>query len=235
MKQFLAIPLAALTGFAALSFPAPAQEEEAAAPIEETIEIGPSTGIHERRLDLIEDYLNSIETLKADFVQQAPDGSLTRGVMHLQKPGRVRFEYAEGVPILVVADGENVNLIDYEVGQVTRWPVNDTPLRLILQRDIELDRDLAIVSAGPGELANMLSLTVRDPDRPGEGTMTMIFSLEEAAGTPQLALRLWQVKDAQGGLTTVSLNNLETNQDLSRELWTFDDPRGERFRRRNRR
>lgn len=197
----------------------------------ETVDVGESPTATADRLHAVESYLNDITSLKARFVQQAPDGSLSRGVMYILRPGHVRFQYDGDVPVLIVGDGKTLNLIDYEVGQVTRWPIEDTPLNYLVGGNISFaDRDI-VVAAGPGVLANMISVTAEDPKRPDHGTITLVFSSTPGDGAPKLQLRAWQVIDAQGGMTTVTLFDTEVNPKVSDALWTFDDPRGERYRR----
>lgn len=211
-------------------------EEQEAAPLP-TIELSPQVSLHEARLSAVEDYMNSVGSMRARFVQQAPDGRVSRGVFHLERPGRVRFEFDGDVPILIVSDGRILNMVDYELGQVTKWPIKDTPLALLVAEEIVLGKNVTLVSSGPGELANMISITARDPKKPEQGTMTLVFSAEAAPdrGPPQMTLRAWQVIDAQGGLTTVTLAQPEVNLALEASLWKFDDPRGDRFKRRGRR
>ena len=65
-----------------------------------------------------EHYLQDIETLRADFVQQAPNGGVAEGELMLRRPGLIRFDYAPPSEILLVSDGALVSFIDYEVGQL---------------------------------------------------------------------------------------------------------------------
>ena len=135
----------------------------------------------------------------ARFLQQGPDGSMTRGVFNLERPGRVRFEYEDDVPILVVSDGEILNLIDYEVGQVTKWPVNDTPLALLVAENVNFGANVYLTAQGPGELANMIAVTARDPANPAQGSLTLMFSASPGSDDSllgELTLRAWQVIDA---------------------------------------
>lgn len=201
------------------------------------IVLSPQVDIHQQRLEAVEKYLNSVKSLRARFVQQAPDGSVSRGTFHLERPGRVRFEFEGDVPILIVSDGRILNMVDYEMGQVTKWPIKDTPLALLVADEIVLGENVTLVSSGPGDLANMISITARNPKKPEQGTMTLVFSAEPGVdgGPPQMTLRAWQVIDAQGGLTTVTLAQTEVNLKLEASLWKFKDPRGERFQRRGRR
>lgn len=183
-------------------------------------------------LEAIETYLNSIRTLKADFVQVAESGQVARGQFFLERPGKVRFEYQGDVPILIVSDGTILNFIDYEVNQVTRWPVKETPLSLLLEDHITFGEDVEITGTGPGPLANMTAVTAHDPEKPEQGMLTLLFS---KTGEQGLRLDAWKVVDAQGAETTVSLSDYQANVSLNDGLWEFDDPRAERFKRRRQR
>ena len=89
----------------------------------------------------------------------------------------------------------------------------------------------------PGGLANLVTITARDPKRPTQGTLTLTFErLTGAKGEPaHLRLLAWRVIDAQGGLTTVKLFEVEANNSMDPVLWSFKDPRGKRVGRRSRR
>ena len=41
---------------------------------------------------------------------------------------------------------------------------------------------------------------------------------------PPLLLRQWRIKDAQGGITALSLTDIRANRKLDAELFTFTDP-----------
>ena len=207
---------------------AQSQENEALAPITETIDAtAPPIG-EDQQLAAIENYLNSISTLSGRFAQQGPDGQITRGKIYLERPGRIRFEYDSNDSILIVSDGSTLNLIDYDIGEITRWPINDTPLALLLAESTQFS---------PDGTADLVSITAEDPKNPAQGALTLIFTNDTANKDGEFfyQLRAWQVVDAQGGLTTVSLAETLLNQDIDPAHWTFTDPRSERMRRRTRR
>ena len=211
----------ALAAPAALS----ARDEPALEPLK-TIEVAPEKSAV--TLGAVERFLNGIRTLAADFVQTAPDGALAHGRFYLERPGKVRFEYLDGTPVLIVGDGTILNFIDYEVGQLTRWPIAETPLALLLAGDVKFGKNVELSSVGPGALAGLTAVTAFDPARPDQGTLTMIFSGNDASG---LTLLAWEVIDAQGALTKIAIEDYKLNAPLEKSLWTFDDPRGERFQR----
>ncbi len=73
-----------------------------------------------------------------DFVQVGPDGSKTQGQVYLQKPGRVRFEYADPTPIELIADGSSVVVRDRKLATQDLYPLSQTPLRFLLADKIDL-------------------------------------------------------------------------------------------------
>jgi len=183
----------------------------------------------------IENYLNNIKTMTADFVQIS-SGSLIEGKFSMSRPGRIRFEYSDDIPFLVVSDGNNVSFIDYELGQVTRWPVNDTPLAFLLRDQVSLEKDVIISGGAPDLFAGSTYLTARDPKKPEQGELTLIFTGHPGGeGNQAFALLGWEVIDAQGKITNIRLSNSKFNMVLDKELWEFDDPRNERLQRRRRR
>ena len=82
--------------------------------------------------------LRSVTTLVADFAQTDRNGQRLTGVLTLKNPGRIRFQYQRGVPLLIVSDGRALTLVDYEVRQVQRWPIRNSPLGALLdpKRDV---------------------------------------------------------------------------------------------------
>ncbi|MFC3053652.1 LolA family protein [Kordiimonas pumila] len=184
-------------------------------------------------LTRMQTYMEVVQSLEADFVQEAPDGSKTRGTLYMARPGKIRFDYADDVPFLMVADGKTLNFIDYEIGQVTKWPVKDTPLRALLGKSTDLASINAHIQVAPEGVENLVALSASDPDKPEMGRITVYF--ENAPDLPGgLKLLSWVVIDAQEKVTIVELSRQSVNVDLKSDLWSFEDPRGLTKRRTNR-
>lgn len=171
-------------------------------------------------LAAVQSYLKSITTLRARFQQVAPNRQVSAGTMSLQKPGRLRFEYTPPTPILVVSDGTVITLIDYELKQVTRWPINDTPLRPLVRSDFMFGEDVEVL--GIRRNAQWINVAITDPKKRDEGSMLLTFSRNP------LTLTEWQVLDERGQTTIVTLDDLRTNVALDKSLWTWKDPRPKR-------
>ena len=66
----------------------------------------------------IEDYLNDLKSVSARFIQISSNGSLAEGDVNIQRPGRMRFEYDEPVPIVMIANGVTLLYFDKKLKQL---------------------------------------------------------------------------------------------------------------------
>ena len=171
------------------------------------------------RADLarIETYLDSLRTLKAHFLQVAPNGATSQGTAWLDRPGRMRFQYDPPSPLLLVAGHGLVVFHDKSLNQTTNIPLSHTPLGILLADNVHLTGDVTVTAMQrlPGQLQVSLVRTAS----PGDGTLTLIF-----ADNP-LTLRQWTVLDAQRQETRVTLYNVETGGKFDAKLFVFIDPR----------
>jgi outer membrane lipoprotein-sorting protein len=167
------------------------------------------------RADLarIEAYLNGIHTLKAHFVQTAPDGSLSQGMAVMQRPGRMRFQYDPPSPFLLIANYGILFFHDSQLNQTTNIPLSRTPLGILLAEQATLSGDVTVTKFT--RLPGQLQVTLVRTASPGEGTLTLVF-----ADNP-LALRQWIVLDQQGKQTRVAFTNTEVGGTIDAKLFDY--------------
>src|SRR3546814_4147719 len=79
-------------------------------------------------LAAVQEHLKSTASMVADFVQTDRNGQRLTGTLTLKRPGKIRFQYQKGVPLLIVGDGSRLTMIDYEVNPVQRRPVKNSPI-----------------------------------------------------------------------------------------------------------
>jgi outer membrane lipoprotein-sorting protein len=170
-------------------------------------------------------HLREARTMTADFTQTAADGGVARGKLVLARPGKVRFQFEPSVPMLIVADGNMLSMIDYEVDQVSRWPIKSTPLSVFLDPDRELSRYARILPTEGG--SDVVAVQAQDTKHPEYGTLTMYFRRDRSAPAG-LRLTAWRVLDAQGNVTRVELSNIRFNVPVPDNSFTFRDPRPRR-------
>ncbi len=165
-------------------------------------------------------HMQAVTTMSANFTQTDRNGRVVTGTLLLKRPGRIRFEYQKSVPLLIVGDGNALTLIDYEVKQVQRWPIRNSPLAALVDPGKDLARFGKRVPAGKG----VTSVEVRDPKRPEYGTITMIFA--EQAGAPAgLTLSGWVSLDSKNNRTSIRLSNIKFNGPISDASFKWKDPR----------
>jgi outer membrane lipoprotein-sorting protein len=169
-----------------------------------------------RDIERIEQYLNSIRTVRSQFVQATNDGTLLRGTFWMSRPGKMRLEYDPPIRNFVVADGWFVFYWDDELKQQSSAPVGSTLADVILRDRLTLSGDTTVsdVERGPGTL----EVTVTETKDPGKGKLTLIFE------DNPLRLRKWRILDPQGLTTEVALLNPQFGMTLDRDLFIFKDP-----------
>ena len=164
----------------------------------------------------VEDYLNDLTTLKADFVQINPDGGTVTGELYYQRPDKMRLDYDPPSEILIISDGWWVIYYDRQLEQVSHLSIGSTPLGFLLSDEIRLSGDVTVT--GIERSAGELHVTLVQSDEPNQGSIQLSFAEDP------LELRRWTVVDAQGQATHVVLERPETGLALERELFRFRNP-----------
>lgn len=157
------------------------------------------------------DALAAAKTASGTFRQSNADGSIVSGTFALNRPGRMRFDYDDPTPILIVSDGTTVAMEDSELETVDRVPIGATPLNLILSTDLNVDQDVEVL----GIVQNEERIGIRVSDATGEleGTLTMVFD------KVNYDLLGWLAVDGNLQTTVVDLVDVETNVSVDPRLF----------------
>ena len=170
---------------------------------------------------LVQRHLRALTTMTANFAQTDRNGKTLNGVLTLKQPGRIRFQYEKGVPLLIVADGGALTFIDYSVKQVQRWPVKNSPLGVLLDPSRDIGRYARL---SPGTDPRLLSVEASDPRHPEYGRITLVFA-RDAGGPAGLALQGWVALDSQNNRTTVRLSGQRFGANIGNNMFQWNDPR----------
>ena len=165
--------------------------------------------------------LRGITTMKADFTQTDRAGRTVRGTMTLKRPGKIRFDYGKDADLLIVSNGSSLYMVDYEVNQVERWPIKNSPLGALLDPSRDVKQYGTLVPTGSPDV---ISIDVRDPKKPEYGRMNLIF-VRNASAPGGLQLTHWVALDAQNYRTTVRLANHRYGVSVPDSTFKFRDPR----------
>ena len=119
-------------------------------------------------------------------------------------------------PLLLVADGTWLILHDKELGQVNRFPLYETPMGVLVDDPVNLRDKVQVIEAT--EDLGIVRIKLVDREVPDEGWLGITFT------EPPMMLRQWRIKDAQGGITALSLTDIRINRKLDPKLFVFTDP-----------
>lgn len=179
-------------------------------------------------INAISAHLRAMTTMTANFTQTDRSGRLLPGKLTLKQPGRIRFQYGKEANLLIVGNGKSLTMIDYEVNQVQRWPIKNSPLGALLNPERDLSKYGKII---PTRNPDVLSVEVRDPKRPEYGIITMVFT--KVAGAPAgLRLDGWVSLDSKNNRTSIRLSDQKFGVPVAKSAFNWTDPRRKRRGRR---
>lgn len=188
--------------------------------------VAPAAAIAAPSADLqkVQAHLKAVSSMTANFVQVDGKGQQLSGTLQLKRPGRIRFEYGRGANVLLVADGNRLTFVDYDVGQKSSWALNKTPLGLLLSQNADIER---IAKVMPSNDPRVLVVRARDFRHPEYGTLVLAF-VREPAAPGGLRLYGWTAVDAQNKKTQVRLSNQRYNVAVPAGAFTYREPKKRR-------
>jgi outer membrane lipoprotein-sorting protein len=160
----------------------------------------------------VSDYFSDLRTVYGDFVQTSSDNHRMKGKFYVQRPGRFRFDYARPSRQIVISDGQYLAVEDLDLNTEDRVELDQTPFRLILSSDVNLVRDALIMEVEEADDLIVVALQDKNPDAGGQLKLFLTTK-------PDLELKAWSTKDAQGIETRVKLANLAKAVQLDAEMF----------------
>ncbi len=157
--------------------------------------------------------LAAVKTARGKFEQYPPDGSYSTGQFAMSRPGKVRFDSDDPVPLVLVSDGTTVALQDSDLETTDRVPLASTPLSLLLSSTLDFEKEAEVVDVR--RMGDQTNITVRDKTGEMDGTLTVVLADNALTG--------WRTVDANGGRTSVLLSGVETGAKLNPRLFILKD------------
>ena len=159
--------------------------------------------------------LNGVVTMTADFSQTSGEGRRLSGIVYVQRPGKLRFEYNKPSTLEVVSDGSTVLVRDRKLNTSDPYPVSQTPLKFLLSSRIDLARDTRVTAVSSDQEG--VKVTIEDQTTLG-GSSRIVLTFDPAVAN----LKRWRVTDAQGYTTTVSLSGVEKNKAIDPKIFMLN-------------
>lgn len=167
----------------------------------------------------IEAYLNTIASLRSNFVQLSTGGRFAEGTIYIERPKRLRLQYTKPSNIQVYANGNWLAHVDTELEAVWHVPLKSTPADFLVRDRISLSGDITVQRVIRD--ARTISISLVQTEEPEAGRIVFTFS------DAPLALRKWTVTDAQGVSTSVTLVAPAFNVAIPGDVFVFDETKFE--------
>lgn len=166
-------------------------------------------------LEKISTYLANMKTAKGRFIQVGPDGVISDGDFALKRPNKMFFDYAPPTPVKVISDGFWVAVQDDKLQTTNRYPINETPLKILLAEKPNFQNSEYKIKVIHQQ--DSLLVDASDPKSPEQGSITLVFTQNP------VQLRQWVVTDAQGLKTVVSLQDIKVNAPIENKLFYIEN------------
>lgn len=192
----------------------------------------PAGMTREQILQKIENYFNTVKTMKSEFVQSSSSGVFAQGDVVVSKPDKMRLTYRPPSPVEIIADGKYLIFHDKKLGQVTHMDLFANPAAFMLHENFKFDNSgLTVTDVTQGN--GTIEITVYKTNEASNGRVKLIFRKNP------FELKQWQVTDAQQVKTTVTLAGAQINGAVDDNLFVFKNPKkaarpGDKGFRRNR-
>jgi outer membrane lipoprotein-sorting protein len=161
-------------------------------------------------------YFNEITNLQGSFEQIDPNNKQSTGRFYVQRPGKIRFDYAPPSSLRIVADGNSLAIEDSDLKTVEKYPIKSTPFRLLLAESVDLARDARIV--GVEREDGGLAISLEDNSGDAAGQIKLYFDT-----TSDLELKEWLITDAQGLTTKVMVDNIVSGRKVAADFFQSKD------------
>ena len=170
---------------------------------------------NEKELLKIEDYFNSIRTLKSDFAQESDSSLISTGTFILKKPGKFRFSYDPPIELEVVSHIQAVLIFDPKNNKTgpLSYPISGTPFKYLLKDKLELGtKSFTKISTEEDMLFVKLNIGTGE-----KNNLTLKFKKNP------IMLTGWELENNFGEITKVFLSNLRVNGYVSDQIFNLDE------------
>ena len=158
-------------------------------------------------------YFNEMINLEGTFLQTDANEKRKKGRFYLERPGKMRFDYALPSKQKIISDGKYLAIEDHDLNTTDRYPIESTPFRMLLTKNVDLLRDARIYSLDLGP--DVVVITLEDKNSDTGGQIRMFFEW------PQVKLKEWIISDPQGLNTRIQVADLELNKSVKPEVFKF--------------
>ena len=164
-------------------------------------------------IENIEKYLNSFTSLTARFKQSNINGDISYGNIFISKPGKIRCEYINPSPILLIINNQNITYYDKKLDEASYTTSNAIALKILALEAIKLN-NLDIIAAEKEHGSMNLSIKEYNQDLKQYFIVTLLFSY------PKIELKQIKILSEDNEVTAI-FDKIHYNRILGKELFYF--------------
>ncbi len=165
-------------------------------------------------LTLIENYLNNIKFLNANFTQQVNNGEVSNGRFLLSRPGKMRVEYNKPTPVLIIANGSVLAYTDLELEETSYLSTNSTPASFLTRKNFSFSaKDVEITDFEKS--TDTIKVGIVKKNKKEAGTFSLIFK------TNPLRFVKMEVKNDLDEITKVSFTTVKFDETIDDQLFVI--------------
>ena len=159
----------------------------------------------------IERYLNSFTSLTAKFKQSNIKGEISYGNIFISKPGKIRCEYINPSPIVLIINDQKITYYDKKLDEVSYTTSDATALKILALENIKLSKlDIIEIEKEHGSIT--FSIKEYNQDLKQYFILTLIFSY------PRIELKQMKILNEDNEVHAI-FDKIHYNRILGKELF----------------
>ena len=166
----------------------------------------------------IENYLNNIKYLKANFLQDdKADSELVEGVLYISRPGKLRLDYLNPFEASLYTNNKLTIYYDKDLDEITNLPTSKTPLHFLLKDKVSVsDNDVKLVNFE--ETKTDVEIAFQEKDKEEQGTLILKFTKNP------INLKSISLLNELNQEIEITLFDVD-NKEIKNSVFNFDNPR----------
>lgn len=189
----------------------------------------------EVKVQLVEQYYNSLKSAKLMFLQTNPDGTNANGILTIKRPDKIRLEYTDKIPILFIVNGKLIKYHDKSLDQTSSLPTSSTIASILTKKHFSF-RDSDIDIKQINNYFGGVSIVMIKKSAPDEGEFTLRFKTSDITNQTQEILNISHtslegidIKSPTGEIVKLKFFDKQENIPLKDDLFILQDSTTKKF------
>lgn len=161
----------------------------------------------------IKSYITNIKSIAVEFKQYDQNGSMSEGMLIIDKPHKFRCNYYHPFPIVIIGNKNYVSVYDYEMGHLSRINSSENIFNFLLTDKVNFDDQFEILSTS--ELGENYVMRIKKEDL----NKTTEISFDKKSG----AIKSMVIYE-DNNIITLVFDDIRKIYDVKKNLFDIKDP-----------